>query len=230
VTDNHQNFFQLDDSGRHVLLNQWLALTKPYGAAESLRVRAFHELLRHYDGRGRHYHNSSHLAALLRWVARHEGELQQPAALRLAVWFHDVIYRSRRQDNETKSAVYAAGMMRKLGVPEVLSDDVQTMICATQKHTTEPFAAQMKGPANDLCWFLDFDLAILGSQTEIYAAYAKAIRREYAWVPAFLYRKGRRQVLTNFQARPQLFFTATMRAQLEQQARLNMAHELAELA
>jgi predicted metal-dependent HD superfamily phosphohydrolase len=78
-------------------------------------------------------------------------------------------------------------------------------------------------------WFLDFDLAILGSRPEIYRTYSQAIRREYRWVPKLLYRRGRRQVLESFLQRELLFFTEAMRTRLEDQARANLAEELASL-
>ncbi len=226
-----KNFFQLDNTGRQSLADAWQTLTAQYGATSPVTCldtnKSLADLLRHYDARGRHYHNSSHLAALLRWCERYEVELREPAVVRFAIWFHDVIYRTRHQDNEPRSADYATTTLAVLKAPSELTDDVARLICATQTHRLDALPERLH---HDGGWFLDFDLAILGSRPDVYAAYAKAIRREYFWVPAFLFRKKRRAVLENFLQRPQLFFTAIMRAELEAQARANLTNELAELA
>jgi Protein kinase domain len=74
---------------------------------------------------------------------------------------------------------------------------------------------------------LDADLAILGASQSDYQAYAERIRCEYAWVPEPEYRKGRREVLKRFLARPRIFHFLS---QLEEPARQNLAAEIARLA
>lgn len=222
-----RNFFQLNDTDKQQLSTDWHALAGQNGVAAEVCQRAYEALSGHYEGRGRHYHNLSHIAALLRWCAKYEAELTRPVIVRYAIWFHDVIYRSRRHDNEALSADYAAGALKVLGVQAAESADVQVLIRATAQHRLDELPTHL---THDGSWFLDFDLAILGSRTEVYQAYAQAIRQEYKWVPGPLYRRGRRQVLQNFQARSNLFFTTTMQQELEAQARLNLAQELAGLA
>jgi predicted metal-dependent HD superfamily phosphohydrolase len=228
-----RNFFQLNDTDRQRLRTDWLALAGRQGASAELVQREYDFLVRHYEARGRHYHNSSHIAALLRWCGKYETSLQRPDIVRYAIWFHDVIYRSRRpnnEDNEALSADYAADALRRLSVSDAESPesmDVQALIRATAKHRLDELPAHLK---HDGSWFLDFDLAILGSRAEVYDEYAQAIRREYRWVPGPLYRRGRRQVLLNFQARPHLFFTTTLQNEWEAPARQNLARELAALA
>ena len=114
VMTNRRNFFQLDDTGKQQLVAEWHALTVQANADAAVSAREYEALLRHYEARGRHYHNSSHLAALLRWCARYEAELQRPEVVRYAIWFHDCIYRSRRHDNEARSAEYAADALKRL--------------------------------------------------------------------------------------------------------------------
>ena len=200
-----------------------------YGATSAVIDKILADLLRQYDARGRHYHNSSHLAALLRWCERYQNELREPAVVQFAIWFHDVIYRTRRphnEDNELRSADYATTTLARLHTPLAVIDDVASLIRATQTHRLDALPECLH---HDGGWFLDFDLAILGSRPDVYTAYAQAIRREYFWVPAFLFRKKRRAVLETFLQRPQLYFTEDMRAELETQARENLTNELAEL-
>ena len=230
LTSGSKNFFELDNTGRQMLVASWQMLAAHYGATAETTEKTLTDLLRHYDARGRCYHNSSHLAALLRWCERYQNELREPAVVQFAIWFHDVIYRTRQHDNEPRSADYATTTLARLNTPLALIDDVASLIRATQTHRLDaPEDALLERLHHDGGWFLDFDLAILGSRPDVYAAYAQAIRREYFWVPAFLFRKKRRAVLENFLQRPQLFFTAIMRAELEAQARENLTNELTEL-
>ena len=97
------------------------------------------------------------------------------------------------------------------------------MILATKTHTFDSSAPDSK-------LFLDIDLSILGAPSHIYREYSRAIRREFGWVPRFLYRRGRREVLQGFLSRPSIFFTDEMRNRFESQARLNIKTEIEELS
>ncbi|HEV2666536.1 MAG TPA: hypothetical protein VG324_16580, partial [Blastocatellia bacterium] len=99
----------------------------------------------------------------------------------------------------------------------------QEMILATKHHR-----------ADDLSWdvkvFLDLDTSILGAPEDIYKEYSRAIRKEYSWVPGFLYRKGRMKVLNDFLGRERIYQTEEIRAKYETQARHNIAEEIRTLS
>ena len=69
-------------------------------------------------------------------------------------------------------------------------------------------------------------LAILGAPAEVYAAYARAVRAEYAHVPDAAFAVGRGAVLTALLDRPQLFRTPRGARLWEAAARANLAAEL----
>ena len=96
------------------------------------------------------------------------------------------------------------------------------MILATKDHSG-------KNLSYDAKLFLDMDLAILGMNEEIYKEYSQAIRREYAWVPESMYRKGRKKVLKSFVERERIYFTDEMKARYEAQARKNINSEIKSL-
>jgi predicted metal-dependent HD superfamily phosphohydrolase len=101
----------------------------------------------------------------------------------------------------------------------VLISTVHHFIIATARHlprTTHP----------DELWFLDMDLAILGSEPPAYNRYARAIRREYQMFQDEVYRVGRQRVLEGLLARPHIYQTAYCMVRLEEQARQNIWHEL----
>ena len=89
----------------------------------------------------------------------------------------------------------------------------------TATHAVEP----ADGNGAVLC---DADLAVLAGDPESYAAYAVAVREEYAHVPEPLFRAGRAQVLAGLLAHEVLFRTATGRSWWESAARHNVETEL----
>jgi predicted metal-dependent HD superfamily phosphohydrolase len=98
------------------------------------------------------------------------------------------------------------------------------MIRASANHCVP---ASMQVPAADDCaLFLDMDLAILGSPAAEFAAYERAVRREYDWVPEKEWLAGRSQVLRNFLARPFIYASPQFRRSHEAAARLNLRRSL----
>lgn len=65
---------------------------------------------------------------------------------------------------------------------------------------------------------------------QTYARYAAAIHREYAWLPEARYRTGRIAVLQRFLQRRIIYHTEPMRQEREEQARQNLAPEIARLS
>jgi predicted metal-dependent HD superfamily phosphohydrolase len=219
-TKSQEHSLQLSVAEQAALQVAWQQLAASFGAEAQVVQAVWLKLSNDYAAATRHYHNLSHLKALLDWVELFRAHLQNPAAVSFAVWFHDAVYDTRRQDNEERSAELAQEELSRLKVPAATIQAVCAMILATKQH-------RAAGLDEDGRWFLDFDLAILGSRPDLYRAYSQAIRREYAWVPKLLYRQGRRQVLESFLQRERLFFTEAMRTRLEAQARANLAEELA---
>ena len=185
------------------------------------------ELKALYAGPGRHYHNETHIEALLRHCAAVHERLAAPAAVELAIWYHDAVYVPLARDNEAQSAALFRRHFAGLLAPELVTE-VAAMILATERHLLPD-----TGPPAflaDCALFLDLDLSILGAPPDIFARYEAAIRQEYAAVPDAAYRTGRAAVLEGFQARNRLYFSDHFRVLLEAPARRNLAASLASLA
>ncbi|HKQ78176.1 MAG TPA: hypothetical protein VJ810_31040 [Blastocatellia bacterium] len=150
-------------------------------------------------------------------------KIQRRDAVYFAVWFHDVIYDTKRSDNEEKSAEFAAEALASLGVPEQTTAIVQEMILATKSHSGANLSWDTKA-------FLDLDTSILGAPEEIYKEYRSAIRKEYSWVPDIVYRKGRTKILKDFLERERIYYTEEIRARYELQARHNIEEEVRDLS
>ena len=181
------------------------------------------ELSALYKAGDRHYHNLTHIEAMLALAGDYQALLHDPEAVEAAIWFHDAIYDSKAKDNEARSAALAekklagrtdAGRLGRIGA----------MILATATHQLPQF--DDAAATRDASLFLDMDLSILGAAPDAFDAYERAVRREYGWVEEPMWRAGRGAVLNSFLARPHIFHTEEFRRRFEPQARLNMARSL----
>jgi predicted metal-dependent HD superfamily phosphohydrolase len=163
------------------------------------------QLLACYREPHRHYHTLQHLEECfgkfdeLRDLAAH------PADVELAIWFHDAIYDTRRDDNEARSADWARA---------TVGERVADLVMATRHEAT---------PAGiDAQVLVDVDLSILAAPQARFEEYERQVREEYRWVPGPIYRRKRRQVLQSFLERPTIYNTQRFIERYEAQARRNL--------
>src|SRR5215813_13950649 len=185
------NQFQLAHHDPDYLRAQWVSLASRRTSNMSLIESLLNSIIDHYSESERAYHNLSHIQSLFSLSQSLVGKFQNPDAVYFAIWFHDVIYDTKRSDNEEKSAEFAVETLASLGVPEQTIAITREMILATKHHRGADLSWDMKA-------FLDLDTSILGAPEEIYKEYSRAIRKEYSWVPDVLYREGRMKVLNDF--------------------------------
>ncbi|MEQ8433911.1 MAG: hypothetical protein RIA71_06690 [Oceanicaulis sp.] len=171
----------------------------------------------------RRYHGLGHLRFLFGEIERLQADINDLHRVRFAAWFHDAIYISWRKDNEARSAQWAEQALARMGGDSGLCNSAARLIEATADHAG---AAPQDG---DDALFLDMDMAILGAAPEIYDRYARQVRLEYAWAPGPLYRKGRSGFLAAQLTRERIFHTDRYERERADQARANMARELARL-
>ncbi|MFJ9621045.1 hypothetical protein [Streptomyces sp. NPDC101181] len=167
----------------------------------------------------RRYHTTTHLAAVLDHVDTLAAHAEDLAAVRLAAWFHDAVYRPDRTENEERSAALAERALPEAGVPEAVTAEVARLVRLTLTH--DPAEGDRNGEV--LC---DADLAVLAGDPEEYGTYAARVRAEYAFVPDAAFREGRAAVLRQLLALPRLFRTPHGAAEWEARARHNLAAEL----
>ena len=140
---------------------------------------AITDLLARYREPHRRYHTVTHLAAVLTTA---EGLLAQvavddPAAVRLALFFHDAVYDPRSATNEVDSADLSRRVLSALGVARAACDAVAALVIATARH--EPPGGIDPGAASVV---LDADLAILAAEPAAYSAYVTGVRAEYSHI------------------------------------------------
>src|SRR5215470_10661163 len=166
------HYFQLGRHDQDFLHAQWVSLTSQYAPDRALTASLFNSIVEQYSASERAYHDLSHIQSLLSLSESLLDKIQNRDAHYFAVWFHDVIYDTRRPDNEEKSAEFAAEALARLGVPEQTIAVVREMILATKHHRAAGLSWDMKA-------FLDLDTSILGAPEETYQEYRKAIKKEY---------------------------------------------------
>ncbi|MFI0483853.1 HD domain-containing protein [Actinomadura sp. 9N215] len=195
------------------LVDRWVALAGPHTRHIGT------ELDHRYGEPHRRYHTREHLTAVLDLVDELAEHAAAPDTVRLAAWFHDAVYDPERADNEERSARLAARMLADTDLPAPDVEQVVRLVELTATHAP----AEDDRDGQVLC---DADLAILGSEPAQYAAYAAAVREEYAFVPEELFRAGRAEVLNALLALPKLFHTPIAHERYEQRARNNLRTEL----
>jgi predicted metal-dependent HD superfamily phosphohydrolase len=200
------------------LLTSWRGAL-PVTAPAELAARVGADLVQRWGEPHRHYHTQDHLAAVLAVVNEHAAHAADPDAIRLAAWYHDVIYDPHRVDNEEASALLAEATLPALGVPPARVAEVARLVRLTASHDPAP------GDRNGEL-ITDADLSVLASPAEAYQVYAAAVRREYAHVPDPLFAAGRAAVLSNLLSLSQLFHIPALRDRWENAARANLTREL----
>jgi predicted metal-dependent HD superfamily phosphohydrolase len=177
------------------------------------------DLLARWSETHRKHHTVAHLHEMLDAI----GELADTGiefdreAVELAAWYHDAIYEIGRDDNEDRSAELA----RELLASSPIRDEVARLVLVTKTHTVAD--DDINGAV-----LSDADLSVLGSEPLRYRMYAAAMREEYAHVPDDVFKPARAQVLSSL-LDGALFHTAAGRERWEEQARRNIAEEIASL-
>ena len=143
-----------------------------------------------YTEPGRHYHTLIHIDAMLTLATKHD--LQDRVAVDLATIFHDVVYDAVAGGggrNERESARVFVEFAHSTTMTSERIHKVVRWIERTWSHD-----------GNDLDGdgrlFMDFDMSILGAESEAYALYASQVRREYGHVNWLYWRIGRSQFLS----------------------------------
>ena len=176
-------------------------------------------LLACYAEPQRHYHSLQHLQECLEALESSLHLAQQPSEVELALWFHDAVYALRRSDNEQKSADWARAELQAAALPVALCLRVHDLVMAT-RHSAWP-------EAPDAQLLVDIDLGILAAPAARFAEYERQIRAEYAFVPAWIFKRKRRAVLQSFLDRAHIYSTAHFRDLREAAARANLAAAVA---
>lgn len=176
------------------------------------------ELDEKYCQSGRKYHNLNHLSELFTFFDIYTNQLRNPIEVAFAIFYHDIIYNIWSKNNELKSAELAKARLSNEAIESSSIDRIYNLIMVTKDHQPKE--------NSDESWIVDFDLGILGQNWETYNKYRLQIREEYASVPEFMYKKGRKKVLNYFLNQPKIYQTKAFEDLFELNARENLKKEL----
>lgn len=198
-------------------------LVSNYSADNKLSVRLWNEIEINYRDAGRYYHDLNHIRKMYDELSQVKDQTEDWDAMLFALFYHDIIYHTKRMDNESESALLAAKRLNE--IQHFQKDRINRCsvhILATKGHH--------KSLDNDTNLFIDADLSILGSESDVYKQYIKDIRREYFIYSDKEYAYGRRKALSHFLNMKQIFKTPHFLSRYEDQARKNIQEELDLLA
>jgi predicted metal-dependent HD superfamily phosphohydrolase len=177
-------------------------------AAYQTPLRAYHNI-GHVHEVLAHYQN---VAALIGW--------QNLKEVYLAVLYHDAIYQAGRKDNEARSAELALSNIKKYLAHEDLDiSRIKNLIELTARHGH----LCSDNLDQDTKHFLDCDMAILGSDSEQFLAYDKAIATEYRGkLPGWMFQFYRRKFLKGLLDSPRIYLSNFFFESHEAKARANI--------
>ena len=218
--------------GEEGLVARFSALVARSGGDAASAAPLARALLASWGAAERRYHDRQHLCDCLfeldalRQTPETDAAcaaLAQMPAIEFALWYHDAVYDTHRQDSEERSAQRLVAELSAAGVQGEVVAAAARLVRATA-HLSRPAGAVLGA---DEALVVDIDLAILGQQPLRFADFEDGIAEEYRHVPTPLLRWKRRGFLRRLLASSPIFATATMQARHEAAARANLTQLLA---
>lgn len=200
-----------------MLKELFITLAHHYSNDTVLVERSWRQIEKAYNQRKRYYHNLQHLEDLFVQLEPVSADIRNRDIVLFALFYHDIVYNTLRQDNEEKSAILAVDKLGQLGLSQHDILQCSDMILATKKHALSP--------DSDTNYFTDADLSILGRDWADYELYYKKVRKEYGIYPDLVYKPGRKKVLQHFLQKDRIFKTDFFHSNYETQARYNLQRE-----
>lgn len=198
---------------------RFIQLCQKMKIPEDKIVSYYEKLYQLYNEPNRHYHNLVHIFNFLKLFDAFANQIHSKVLFEIAIWYHDVIYQVKKKDNELQSALLAEELFKEYLDTEE-QEFINHLIMSTENHAP-------RIPHEDVYLFLDFDLAVLATEHEMYEWYSESIWKEYKVAyPWLLYKIGRKKVLKNFLARDKIYFSAFFLENYEKKARQNIQLEL----
>ena len=180
----------------------------------------FNTLEQRYSEPHRCYHTPEHIEHCLRQHDLASDLMDEPDAVEMAIWFHDVIYNVPTDDNELLSAELFKQLAGDDANPD-FCNTVYDMILATQ-HRHEP-------NSNDDKILVDVDLSSFGLPWEEMRRDSENVRREFPNTSDAEFYASHNRFMRALLDRPTFFATEFFRDRYESQARANIARLLEEL-
>jgi predicted metal-dependent HD superfamily phosphohydrolase len=177
-------------------------------------------LVRSYSSSGRYYHCIAHLIHCLEQHDLAREKLDDPDAVEMAIWFHDVVLEAQAPDNERRSAELFKSLSEGW-FAAVFVEKVVALILVTD-HKTPP-------QNDDHRLLVDIDLSSFALPWQHYLRDTAALRRESRVVPDAQYHAGHRRFLEGLLGRERIFHSNFFHRRYENRARSNIKRYLGQL-
>jgi phosphopantetheine adenylyltransferase/predicted metal-dependent HD superfamily phosphohydrolase len=205
---------------------RWEDLCFRIGVEREVMERWWDFLSCQYSRKCRFYHTLKHVESILKYL---EGPNE---VIELSAFFHDLVYIPFKVkeflSNEISSVRYFQQFVREARIDcplkerQIMNRIDHQLVCVIIESTIR----HLPLTDNQLCkYFLDLDLSILASPTEIYEKYCESIRNEYIHISELDFKSGRKSILESFLNRENLFFSDTFQF-LDPKGRSNLFHEI----
>ena len=202
------------------MLSEWISACAGMGHIGSPLY--YRRLRKQYAEPQRFYHTFDHIEACLKGLRRYFPKDRNLADVKMALFFHDVIYDPTRKDNEERSAEQWIEYATARKVHSWSIKAVEQMILDTKTHQLHGFLAK-----RDEKIMLDLDMSIFVADMPTYLKYAQNVWREYQTFGKEAYINGRLGFLKKLDP-SKIFYTPELRAHVRR-AELNIAQEIATL-
>ena len=197
----------------------WNDLSLPETGGDPTAVWA--GLISFYNESWRQYHTAEHLSRCLQQLDLASSHIEDPVAVEMALWFHDIILLPDAPDNEEKSVALFERTAGKQFSPGFV-EKVSNMILATV-HRDPP----REQDARYLC---DIDLSSLGSPWEQFLKDCAALRIEQSETADAQFYHTQIGFLNVLRERPTIFLTDFFQTRYERAARENIGRYITKLA
>ncbi len=192
---------------------RFIELIRSIGGNIDLAPTYFNEIKIQYSSKDRAYHNLTHIAESLK---EYDNFNSYSPKIELAIWYHDVIYNPKRNDNEEKSSEFAKNQLINMNINHSLINDSIRIINST-KHT---FVLSNL----DEMIMSDIDLSIFGKDKQRLMQYEEGIRFEHGFVPENVYRIERAKILRRFFEKDRIYYIDFFRDKIEVKAKENLEY------
>jgi predicted metal-dependent HD superfamily phosphohydrolase len=157
----------------------------------------------------------------IRWIALMEA-LGMPSSKRM---YNDLRQAYREKHRHYHTEKHIADCLSKFDSTKFLAINEAEVETAIWFHDAiyKPYSN------NDSLLLADIDLSILGAEKKAYESFEISVRKEYRWIPYFIYRKKRRAILTSFLDRDTIYSNEYFQKEYEMKARGNIRDSIAAL-
>ena len=107
-----------------MLKERFLNLMSKYSVDTDYNLECWNEIKRNYSSKSRHYHTLEHLENMLLELEKVTSLIKDIDTLLFAIYYHDLIYKATKFDNEHQSALAFEKRISKTSFPTL--NEMQT--------------------------------------------------------------------------------------------------------